>query len=106
MMKWTIDFYDEAEKEFTKLDGSPKFQVAKAIRKVSQNPLPQSEGGYGKPLSNTQSSKLAGCMKIKLKSIGLRVVYQLIREDTLMRIVIISIRDDDEVYKEAERRIK
>ena len=67
--------------------------------------MPQSEGGYGKPLGNKQSSKLAGCMKIKLKSLGLRVVYQLIREETIMKIVIISIRDDDEVYKEAERRI-
>jgi len=69
-MEWTVEFYNEAEKEFSNLDGSPKSQVAKAIRKVLQNPLPQSEGGYGKPLSNTQSSKLAGCMKIKLKSVG------------------------------------
>ena len=106
MMGWTVDFYDKAEKEFNKLNTSPKSQVAKAIHKVSQNPLPQSEGGYGKPLSNNQSSKLAGCLKIKLKSIGLRVVYHLVREDTIMKIIIVSIRDDDEVYKEAERRIK
>ena len=105
-MGWTVDFNDKAQKEFDRLNGSPKSQVAKAIHKVSQNPLPQSEGGYGKPLGNNQSSKLAGCLKIKLKSIGLRVVYQLVREDEVMKIVIISIRDDDEVYKEAERRIK
>ena len=105
MMRWIVDFYKKAEKEFEGLNGSPKSHVAKAIRKVSQNPLPQSEGGYGKPLGNKQSSKLAGCMKIKLKNLGLRVVYQLIREDNVMKIVIISIREDDEVYKEAERRI-
>jgi len=105
-MGWTVDFYPKAEKEFDKLNGSPKSQVAKAIHKVSQNPLPQSEGGYGKSLGNKQSSKLAGCLKIKLKGIGLRVVYHLIREDSVMKIIIISIRDDDEVYKEAEYRIK
>jgi mRNA interferase RelE/StbE len=104
-MKWTVEFYKKAEKEFERLDGSPKTLTAKAIRKVSQNPLPQSEGGYGKPLGNRQSAKLAGCLKIKLRSIGLRVVYQLIRDDSKMKIVIISIRDDDEVYKEAENRI-
>jgi len=106
MMEWTVDFYDKAKREFNALDGSPKSRIAKAIRKVSQNPLPQSEGGYGKPLGNNQSSRLAGCLKIKLKNSGLRVVYQIIREDTIMKIVIISIRDDNEVYKEAERRIK
>ena len=105
MMGWKIDFYPKAEKEFNELDASPKSQVAKAIKKVSQNPLPQSEGGYGKPLGNNQSSKLVGCLKIKLKNVGLRVVYQLIREDTIMKIVVVSIRDDDAVYKEAERRI-
>jgi len=105
-MGWTVDFNDKAQKEFDRLNGSLKSQVARAIHKVSQNPLPQSEGGYGKPLGNNQSSKLAGCLKIKLKNIGLRVVYQLVREDKIMKIVIISIRTDDEVYKEAERRIK
>ena len=105
-MGWTVEFHEKADKEFEKLTGSPKYFVAKAIRKVSQNPLPQSEGGYGKPLGNSQSSKLAGCLKINLRRIGIRIVYQLIRDDSIMKIVIISIRDDDEVYKEAESRLK
>ena len=105
MMEWTIDFLPKAQKDFDKLNNSPKSQVAKAIFKVSKNPLPQSEGGYGKSLGNKQSSKLAGCLKIKLKSIGIRVVYQLVRSDNAMKIIIISLRGDDEVYKEAERRI-
>ena len=105
MMEWYVIFHDKAKKEFDKLNNSPKVQVAKAIQKVSQNPLPQSEGGYGKPLSNNQSSKLAGCLKIKLKGIGIRVVYQLVREDAMMKIIIIAVRDDDKVYKEAENRI-
>ncbi|MCL1883839.1 MAG: type II toxin-antitoxin system RelE/ParE family toxin [Defluviitaleaceae bacterium] len=104
-MEWIVEFDPKADKEFERLNATPKSHVAKAIRKVSQNPLPQSEGGYGKPLGNKQSSKLAGCLKIKLKRIGIRVVYKLIREDAIMKIIIISIRDDDEVYKEAVRRI-
>jgi mRNA interferase RelE/StbE len=104
-MAWDIDYSKKAEKDLAALNKSISTRVLKAIGKVSQNPLPQSEGGYGKPLGNKQSSKLAGCMKIKLKSLGLRVVYQLVRENNVMKIVIISIRDDDEVYKEAARRI-
>ena len=105
-MAWGIDYHEKAEKDLVTLGNSVSVRVIKAINRVAQNPLPQSEGGYGKPLGNNQSSKLAGCMKIKFKSIGIRVVYQLIREDTVMKIVIISIRDDNEVYKEAERRLK
>ena len=104
-MEWHVIFHEKATKEFNSLNGSPKLQVAKAIKKVSRNPLPTSEGGYGKPLGNKQSAKLAGCFKIKLKSTGLRVVYQLIRDERTMQIVIISIRDGDTVYKEAEHRL-
>ena len=104
-MAWHIDYYKKAENDLADLDRFVSARVIKAINKVSENPLPQSEGGYGKPLGNKQSSKLAGCMKIKLKSLGIRVVYQLVRIDMIMKIVIVSVRADDEVYKEAERRI-
>jgi len=30
----------------------------------------------------------------------------LIREDNVMKVIVISIRDDELVYKEAERRIQ
>jgi mRNA interferase RelE/StbE len=106
MMSWDIDYYDKAIEDLEGLTKAVNARVVKAINKVAKNPLPQSEGGYGKPLGNRQSSKLAGCMKIKLKSVGIRVVYQLIRVDTVMKIVVVSVRDDDGVYKEAERRIK
>jgi len=105
MTPWSVEYCKKAEKDLADLNKSASARVLKAINKVALNPLPQSEGGYGKPLGNKQSSKLAGCMKIKLKSLGIRVVYRLIREDEIMKIVIISIRDDDEVYRVAEQRL-
>jgi len=105
MKPWIIKYDERAKKDLSDLDNAVRVRVIKSIIKVSQNPLPQSEGGYGKPLGNNQSSKLTGCMKIKLKSIGIRVVYNLVRFDNIMQIIIISVRDDDEAYKEAERRI-
>jgi len=106
MTIWTVDYEDKAKKDLYKLSNFSRLRVVKSIERVSRNPLPQSEGGYGKPLGNNQSSKLAGCLKIKLKSLGLRVVYKLIRENNIMKIIIISIRDDNTVYKEAESRIR
>ena len=104
-MDWKTEMHDEAQKELLKLDNSIRQQVIKAIDKVSQNPLPSQEGGYGKTLRNASSSKLAGCCKIKLVKCGYRIVYKPIREGNIMKIIIISIRADDEVYKEAEKRL-
>ena len=79
--------------------------ILKAIDKTAERPLPPPDG-IGKPLGNHASSRLSGYYKIKLKSIGYRVVYSLVRANNVMKVIVISIRDDDAVYKEAERRIK
>jgi len=105
-MSWEIKYHKEAQKELETLDHSQRLQVLKAIEKVSENPLPKYEGGYGKPLSNNSSTKLAGYFKIKLLKLGIRVVYGLVKEDEIMKIVVISVRADDIVYKLANKRTK
>ena len=51
-MTWKIEFLEEAKKDLLRLNHSTQIQVLKGISKVAQNPLPVSEGGYGKPLGN------------------------------------------------------
>ena len=101
---WEVEYLDEAKRDLRKLDPYNRKMVLKAIEKTAERPLPPPEG-IGKPLGNHSSSKLSGFYKIKLKNLGYRVVYSLIRENEVMRVIIIPIRDDDEVYREAERRI-
>ena len=105
MIEWCVIYTEKAIDDLEGLDNSIIIRVEKAIRKVSKNPLPNIEGGYGKPLGNSNKSKLAGLMKIKLKSCGIRIVYQLIRSESIMKIIVISIREDGIVYEEAEKRI-
>ncbi len=106
MNKWEVEFLPEAAEDRRKLDGSVRRIVDKAIDKVSTNPLPVEEGGYGKPLGNKDGTDLTGLMKVKLKASGLRIVYQIVREKTVMKIIIIGVRDDSKVYKEADKRWK
>ncbi len=101
---WEIEYTDYAKKDLNKLDGSQKLQVVKAIDKVSENPLPNSEGGLGKPLGNHNGNNLTGYLKIKLLKLGLRVVYRVIRENNIMKIEVISVRDDDTVYQIVQKR--
>lgn len=105
-MKWKIAYSNGAIKDLKKLDGSQKKLVLKAIDKVSNNPLSQLEGWYGKPLSNKNSLDLSGYYKIKLKKSGLRIVYKLMKINKEMYIIIIGARSDNEVYELAYKRIK
>lgn len=105
MIKWTVKFIDEAKKDLKSLDNSQRIQVVKSIDKVSKNPLPNFEGGYGKPLGNKLNNNLTGYFKIKLLKLGIRVVYGLVREQGIMKIIVISIREDDTVYEIAIDRI-
>lgn len=105
-MNWSVEFLPEAQKDFDALAGNQRLLVAKAIKKVQQNPVSTYEGGYGKPLGSKGGTDLSGLFKIKLKAAGLRIVYKLIRTETAMLIVVIGARADDEVYQIAEKRAR
>ena len=87
-----------------KIDHSAEIQVLKGITKVSGNPLPAEEGGYGKPLGNKSGTNLTNLMKIKFRDLGIRVVYKIERMDNMMKIIVVSARTDEQVYQEAAKR--
>lgn len=103
-MTWSIEFLEEAEKDMKELDHSTQIQVLKGIRKVSQNPVTTEEGGYGKPLGNKNGNNFTNLMKIKFRDLGIRVVYKVERIDGVMKIIVVSARTDEQVYKEAAKR--
>ena len=105
-MNWQIRYTEKAKKDLKKLNNSVKAEIIKKISRVAKNPLPQNEGGYGKPLGNNSKTKLAGFLKIKFLKSGIRVVYKLIKTEETMKIIVISVRDDDFCYQEAQEREK
>lgn len=111
-MEWEIEYLPEAEAELRALDGSARKTITKAIEQVRKNPLPSTGDengncGLGKPLGNKMGYNLTGLLKIKPKGTGLRVVYKLIKEGSIMKILVIGLRSEAEVYKDAfERRTK
>lgn len=105
-MNWDVVFLEEAEKDLKRLDHSVQVQVVRGINKVAQNPLSIYEGGYGKPLGNKGGNDLSNLMKIKFRKLGVRVVYMIERKDSIMRIIIIAARADEQVYRDAAKRRK
>lgn len=104
-MEWKIEYIKEAQRDLKNLDPQNRRLILKAIQKTAERPLPPPDG-IGKPLGNHSVTKLNGYYKIKLRDIGYRVVYGLVRENNVMKVIVISIRDDELVYREAERRIQ
>ncbi len=97
-----VTFTEEALTDFLELDHSEQIPVHRAISKVANNPRPQPYG-YGKPLSG----QLTGCCKIKLRELGIRIIYKLIPPvSDNMSVIIIGLRSDNEVYDKAVRRLK
>lgn len=104
-MSWKLRFLPEVRKDFRKLGGSQKQHVSKAIDRTLINPLPHSEGGYGIELGHKGGINLTNCLEIKLRGEGLRVIYKLIQTETEMLVIIVGLREDEEVYNEANERI-
>jgi len=103
-MIWKIEYIKEAQRDLLRLDPHDRKLILKAIEKTAERPLPPPDD-IGKSLGHRASSDLHGYYKIKLRSLGYRVVYSLVMDDGIMKIIVISIRNDDAVYLEAERRI-
>jgi mRNA interferase RelE/StbE len=92
---YEIDFLEEALKEWRKLDAALRDQFARKLAERTRHP-------------HVPASRLSGmpsCYKIKLRSSGYRLVYQV--EDHALIVVVIAVgrRDHDRVYKAAASRI-
>lgn len=103
-MNWVAAYLPEAVKDLEGLSRTQQVLVKKAVAKVKENPLPQNEGGFGKPLGHKQGRNLTNLLKIKLRGEGIRVVYKLVRTQSQMIILVVGVREDEEVYDIAYSR--
>ncbi len=105
-MKWELVYLPEVEDDYNQFPRPQQLITDKAIKRVKGNPLPNSEGGYSKPLGHKRGRNLTGYLKIKLLGEGIRIFYKLIRTDAKLLVIVIGLREDEEVYEIAHERIK
>ena len=58
----------------------------------------------GDRIFERSGENLTNLLKIKFRDLGIRVVYKIEYDETKMKIIVISARSDDQVYREAMRR--
>ncbi len=94
-MRYSLVFKAEAKKEWDKLDPSIREQFKKKLIKRMESP-------------RVESARLSGiqdCYKIKLRSVGYRLVYQVRDQNLVVSVVVVGKRERNAVYKAAVKRI-
>lgn len=94
-MSFKLRFHELAWAEWQKLDGSVKQTFKKKLAERLEQPRVPSAALHG----------MSDCYKIKLKTIGYRLVYRV--EDDVLYVTVISIgkRERSRVYAEAKDRL-
>ena len=92
---YRLQFIPTADREWRKLDSSIRQQFAKKLAARLIEPK----------VPSAKLFDMADCYKIKLRRSGYRLVYQVIDELVIVRVVAIGRRDRNEVYKSAAKRL-
>ena len=93
-MTYKLDFYEEAYKEWKKLDATIREQFKSKLIERLENPCVPSA-----KLRNSENR-----YKIKLRQVGYRLVYEVVNTTVTVTVSAIGKRDRDEVYKAAAKR--
>jgi mRNA interferase RelE/StbE len=94
-MSYELKFDERALKEWFKLGGDVRAQFKKKLKKVLEHP-------------KIEANKLSGldaCYKIKLRTSGYRLIYQVQDEKVVVFVVAVGKRDKSKAYKDANKRI-
>ena len=93
-MPYELEFLASALKEWKRLDPNTREQLRKKLRERCENP-------------HVPSAKLFGAKdryKIKLRSVGYRLVYEVEDHRLVVLVIAIGKRDGSQVYESARRR--
>lgn len=94
LMSYELAFLEQALKEWRKLDGVTREQFKKKLAERLQSP-------------RVPSARLHGTKerhKIKLRSAGYRLVYEVRDAEVVVVVVAVGRRDRSSLYAAAERR--
>ena len=94
-MTYKLDFYEDAYKEWKKLDATVREQFKLKLIERLENPC----------VPSAKLRKSDNRYKIKLRQVGYRLVYEVVNTTVTVTVIAIGKRDRDEVYKAAAKRV-
>lgn len=95
-MTYSLEFDARALKEWRKLGDSVRQQFKKKLAEILENPR----------IEANRPHTLPDCYKIKLRSSGYRLVYQVIDHEVVVFVVAVGQREREQAYNKAAERLK
>jgi mRNA interferase RelE/StbE len=93
---YSLQFLPSARKEWDKLDNTARQQFKRKLAERLENPRVES----------ARLSTMPDCYKIKLTSLGYRLVYRVIDSTITVTVVAVGKRERSAVYAAAIARLK
>jgi mRNA interferase RelE/StbE len=93
---YNVIFRPRAKKAWDKLDNALRIQLARRLDERRRNPR----------IPSAALSRMRDCYKIKLRTAGYRLVYQVIDEKIVVLVLAVGRRDRNDVYDEAARELR
>jgi mRNA interferase RelE/StbE len=94
-MSYSLEFKESALKEWHKLDKSIREQFKKRLAERLREPR----------IESARLSGMPDCYKIKLRSAGFRLVYQVFDDCVLVVVIAVGKRENNLVYRLAKKRL-
>lgn len=95
-MTYSLEFDSRALKEWQKLGDTVRQQLKKKLAEVLLNPR----------IEANRLRSLPDCYKIKLRSSGYRLVYQVLDQEVVVFVIAIDRREREQAYSKAAGRLK
>ncbi len=94
----TIINHPLVKEDMKKLNRSIQIQVLKKLKQLALSPE------LDKPLGNKNGLNLTGLRKVYVAKKQVRIVYEIIDDMLVVKVIAIGKREEMQVYKEAEKR--
>jgi len=94
-MIYKLIFIKKSEKEWKKLDFSIREQFKKKLKKRLENPH----------VEHDKLSSFSNVYKIKLRSSGFRLAYEVVDEKVIVVVLSVGKREDNAVYDKIVKRM-
>ena len=94
-MSYELEFMPKALKEWQKLDSSIKEQFKKKLAQRLENPK----------VPKDRLSGFENVYKIKLKSLGYRLAYEVVDERLVVLVLVVGKRENNAVYDALAKRL-
>ncbi len=95
-MTYSLEFDQRALKEWHKLGDTVRQQFKKKLSEILKNPR----------IEANRLRELPDCYKVKLRSAGYRLIYQVMDKEIVVFVVAVDKRENEGAYRKASERTR